>query len=448
MIIAWLQLLWPILTTPSFAIEHAERLVFSHYMACCPFAGHNASVDALQHEMELAARAGIDGFAVNVGAWLKEPYYQDISLRLFKAAQQSRFKLFFSADASTGLSASEVVDMVSRFSGEQAYLKRSGRPVLSTYGGTVEWYKDILDGLKIRGITIFFVPNSHRPAHAKSIPGSLIETPDRVTIEGILADLTFSDGLFYFGAAGRYPAIAQSIRVGVELSHAHSKLYMAPVTPYYRGLKQNFRVFEADGFTGMEEQWKAAIESKADWVEIVTWNDWGESSYVRPFEGESTIPLWDSHWGLLTAHDAYLNLTGYYIKWFKSGVPPPVTQNRVHVFYRPQSSSQCGFISMSSCPRGAADLRDDLHIVAETNQPVTIEVTTGSEHKLFSGGSGLHFYKMHLSPGLLSIVAQSGEATTRWEAPIPYASKESEATTFNYLATSLDLSPSTQTHRP
>lgn len=437
-VFALLQLLGIVAADPGLAVERPPKLVFAHYMACCPFAGHEASVNALRHEINLASRAGIDGFAINVGAWLKEPYYQDISARLFRAAQQSTFKLFFSADASTGLSAPEVVDMVTRFSRDPAYLTNSGRPVLSTYGGTVTWYQDILKGLQDRGLAVFFVPNSHRPVQGKSIPGSLIETPDRATIDAILADLTFSDGLFYFGAAGKYPAIADSIRLGAELTQARSKLYMAPVTPYYRGLKQNFRVFETDGFLGMAEQWKAAIESGSNWVEIVTWNDWGEASYVRPFEGHPTVPLWNNHWGLLTAHDAYLSLTEYYIKWFKGGHPPQITEDRIHVFYRPQSSSGCEPI-LGRCPRGSSELRDDLHIVAEASRPVEIEVLMGSERRSFDANSGLHFFRMNLRSGPISLTIRSGDAMTRWEAPIAYASSESEVTVFNYLATSIQL---------
>ncbi|WP_338308221.1 MULTISPECIES: glycoside hydrolase family 71 protein [unclassified Bradyrhizobium] len=431
-----LQLSWILAAVPSYAMERAPKLVFAHYMACCPFAGHEASIDALRHEMDVATRAGIDGFAVNVGAWLKEPYYQDISSRLFRAAQQSTFKLFFSADASTGLSASEVVDMVTRFSSDPAYLRHAGRPVLSTYGGTLAWYQDILRGLRDQGLAVFFVPNSHRPAGGTNIPGILVETPDRATLDAILADLTFSDGLFYFGAAGKYPSLAQSSRLGAELSQARSKLYMAPVTPYYRGLKQNFRVFEADGFLGMAEQWKAAIESGSDWVEIVTWNDWGEASYVRPFEGQLTVPLWNNHWGLLTAHDAYLSLSGYYIKWFKDGEPPRITQDKIHVFYRPQSSSKCGYV-LSLCPRGSSELRDDLHIVAEASRPFEIEVMMGAERRSFSAGSGLHFYRVKLQSGPISITINSANAKVRWDAPIEYASRDSEVTVFNYLATSI-----------
>ncbi|WP_084799681.1 glycoside hydrolase family 71 protein [Bradyrhizobium sp. Ai1a-2] len=445
---AWLRTIACILSTtissPSSANQHTDRLVFAHYMACCPFAGRNASIESLQHEMSLAARAGIDGFAINVGAWLKEPYYQNISSRLFQAAQQSGFKLFFSADAATGLSSAEVVDMVTRFWKESSYLKESGRPVLSTFGGSIEWYQQILDELKSRGISIFFVPNVRRPASPENIPGSLIETPDKATVQAILSDVPFADGLFYFGAAGKYHAISKSIEIGSDLTRSHSKLYMAPVTPYYRGLKQNFRVFEADGFVGMAEQWKAAIESKVDWIELVTWNDWAESSYVRPFEGEATIPLWNNHWGLLAAHDAYLSLSEYYIKWFKTGQMPKVAKSRIHVFYRPQSSTRCSLAPIGSCPRGFGDLRDLIHVVAEADKSVTIEIANGSAHQIFRGAPGLSFHKLALLPGPIRIIARSEDASAEWEAPIPYDSKEGELTTFNYLAVSLELKPGSQ----
>lgn len=435
----WLPFFLPFIAAAANATERTERLVFAHYMACCPSAGHNASTEALRHEMGLAAQAGIDGFAINVGAWLKEPYYQEISSRLFRAARSTEFRLFFSADAATGLSSAEVIEMVARYSGEPAYLTRFGRPVLSTYGGTINWYIEIVEGLKARGIAIFFVPNARRPVSSTNMPGTLIETPDRATIDAILTDLPFIDGLFYFGAAGKYRTIAQSIRAGAELAHSRSKLYMAPVTPYYRGLKNNYRAFETDGFEGMAAEWIAAIEAGCEWVEIVTWNDWSESSYVQPFGGPPTLPLWNNHWGLLSAHDAYLNLSRYYIRWFKDGHAPRLEANRLHIFYRPQSSIQCISAIISNCPRGYRELRDDLHIVAETKEPITIEVTIGSTHERFNSNGGLTFFKMNLSPGPIYIVARSPNGKTRWQAPISYGSNESEATAFNYLSASIEL---------
>ncbi|MGY3412386.1 hypothetical protein ACVWZV_008499 [Bradyrhizobium sp. GM5.1] len=305
--------------------------------------------------------------------------------------------------------------------------------------GTFDWYQGIVSGLQARGLTIFFVPNAQRPPLRLSMPGQLIESPDRRTIEDLLTNLVMGQGLFYFGGGARYADVASSIRAGADASHAHAKLYMAPTIPYYRGLKQNFRVFESDGFRGMSEEWKAAIQSNADWVEIVTWNDWGEATYVRPFEGQVVIPLWNGHWGLLTAHDAYLHLSEYYIKWFKNREPPPIAINRIHIFYRPQSSKQCGLLASDRCPKGFSELRDQLHVVTETRDPVSLEVTFGQNKQIFEAAAGLNFFEVPLELGLTSIFAQSGGTDASWTTPIAYGSKQSYETIFNYYAASVQL---------
>src|ERR1700722_7552361 len=65
-----------------------NHYVFAHYMVCCSFDGHEATVEQFEQEMRKAMRFGIDGFALNCGGWLKEPTYPAVSQRLFDAADK------------------------------------------------------------------------------------------------------------------------------------------------------------------------------------------------------------------------------------------------------------------------------------------------------------------------------------------------------------------------
>ena len=50
-----------------------KHYVFAHYMVC--FAAYGERVEDYKREIQEAQAAGIDGFALNCGAWHNEPHY-------------------------------------------------------------------------------------------------------------------------------------------------------------------------------------------------------------------------------------------------------------------------------------------------------------------------------------------------------------------------------------
>src|ERR1700742_12610 len=88
----------------------AQHLVFAHYMlANQDYQGdtdptQELKITAYEREIREAQAMGIDGFALNVGGWFREPYYIRYAAQMFEAALRlhSGFKLFFSADFCCG----------------------------------------------------------------------------------------------------------------------------------------------------------------------------------------------------------------------------------------------------------------------------------------------------------------------------------------------------------
>ena len=69
-----------------------------------------------------------------------------------------------------------------------------------------------------------------------------------------------------------------------EVLHSAGKQYMAPVTIQFWGADAA-RHFEYSGYSGMRKLWLDAINvSHPDLVEIVTWNDFIEGTYVSPID--------------------------------------------------------------------------------------------------------------------------------------------------------------------
>lgn len=86
-----------------------RHYVFSHYMVC--YATYGESLVGYKREIREAQAAGIDGFALNVDAWSKEPHYLRRTRLIYQAALELKtdFKLFFSVDLSD---VPDILDMV------------------------------------------------------------------------------------------------------------------------------------------------------------------------------------------------------------------------------------------------------------------------------------------------------------------------------------------------
>ena len=143
-----------------------KHYVFAHHMVC--FAAYGERVEDYKREIQEAQAAGIDGFALNCGAWHDEPHYPRRVQAIYRAAQElgTGFNLFFSVDFAglkkhpPGEFESYVLDMVKTYGHHPNQFMVDGRTVVSTFTGEqgIAWKKDILAPLKAAGYDVFLVP--------------------------------------------------------------------------------------------------------------------------------------------------------------------------------------------------------------------------------------------------------------------------------------------------
>jgi glucan endo-1,3-alpha-glucosidase len=331
--------------------------------------------------------------------------------------------------------------MLAEFGKSPNYLVVDGRPVISTYSGTRQWGSALVEKLAEGGVRPFFVPNYQ---YLSSFPWARnYSMPSADFLDRLYREDPELDGYFFFGPDLGYKSPPTYGRIVAEQSKLAGKVAMTGISPFYRGLRGNFRVFESGGFEGMAAQWTAAIESGADWVEIVTWNDWGEATYVAPYGGPREQDLWNYHWGPLLSHEGFLDASDYFIEWFKSAKPPKIERDRIFYFYRLHAKTTEGIASPDSGeqgrPRGWQDLDDRLYITAFLTRPLTVDATIGDRHASASLDSGVTHRRFDIGEGAVSLSVRDARgviATKQLEFPI---TRLGQIGNFNYFSGEIAL---------
>ena len=87
-------------------------------------------------------------------------------------------------------------------------------------------------------------------------------------------------------------------------------------------------------------RWQQAIELQPELVQIISWNDYGESHYIGPIRSPG-IPSGAGWYVSNNSHDAWRDMLPYYIAAYKNGntTSPSIPQETLVYYYRPNPSS-------------------------------------------------------------------------------------------------------------
>ncbi|KZF20390.1 glycoside hydrolase family 71 protein [Xylona heveae TC161] len=290
-----------------------SKAVFAHFII-----GNSAgmSYDDWVSDVQAAKAAGIDGFALNIAPG---DSYTDSSLQnAYNAAGSvGDFSLFLSFDylSQGAWSASNVVSKINEYKQFSAQFQYNGKPLVSTFegvGNTGDWY-----GIKEQ-TGCFFVPDWSSLG------------PIGVAAQGSV------DGAFGWGA---WPVGATDMSVVEDelyMTTLGSKPYMMPVSPwFYTNIPQWNKNWLWRGDDLWHDRWQQVIELQPALVEILTWNDFGESHYIGPIHS-SGIPSGAEKYVNDMPHDNWRDMLPYYIAAYKSGntTLPEISTEKANLWYR------------------------------------------------------------------------------------------------------------------
>lgn len=370
----------------------SPKLVFAHFIAGLTI---NYTRDDWINQINQAAFHGIDAFAMNVGApaqWQVDQVSAayDVAKNI-NATSGAPFKIFLSLDMSVIQTATEVTAWVTKFTPMASQLLVGGRALISTFSGE----DNTLGGSTLSAGWQAAVKD---PLAALQPPVNPLFIPvwSSLSPETAVSNNPVVDGIMTWKS---WPTGNSSTSAGVDLQFQqdalrNKKRYMAGVSPcFFTHYSDKNFVFRSDDDLYIN-RWKdlIAMPTQPDFIQIISWNDYGESHYVGPVAG---TPPPGTTWLDGFDHQAWLNMTDYFIKWYKAGSPPAITEDQVYYHYRPHSVSAIASADPLGPPANASVTSDAVYAAA-----FLAPNSTAKALRISIGGSNHTFN--NLAPGSVS----------------------------------------------
>ncbi|KAJ2918338.1 hypothetical protein MD484_g2127, partial [Candolleomyces efflorescens] len=350
------------------------------------------SVDDWLADIKLASSSLLDGFVLNVGA---EDWQRDRVADCFRAAarlpESTRFSFIFSFDMASipGDSASDVQYLRAYY---QAHARdprmfkhpRTGGATISTFSGENCTFGQ--GSMENGWAYVKRELSAITPAYF--IPAFFIN-PARYP--GISA----MDGAFNWNGGWPVNINASSARQDIVNARLDSdndhlqnlsegRTFMAAVSPWFfthygpDSWNKNW-IYRGDDWLFVR-RWQQLISmrDRIDIVQVISWNDYGESHYIGPIKGaQPNSQAWVDGY----PHEPWLALNAYFTAAFKKGAYPPVKRDQIFMWARPHPKAAN---APEHVPRpNNWQLTDDkIWAVVFTTAPSKVELYTSNDRKM------------------------------------------------------------------
>jgi hypothetical protein len=347
-------------------------------LATIPSTVSNWKLLNMEAEVRAAIARGITGFAFDAMGASDSDSDGPLTLMLTAAqAIDSRFKIMVMPDiTSLGADSAAVIQIITSVaSSPAAYRLSDGRLVVSAFDASLNsasWWQSVLSQLSAKGIKVAFVPTF---------------------LDWDASAAAFASISYGFADWGTATAAAGiSMQSNPDVAHGtYSKIFMMPVGPQqYRPKDSVF--WEAGNSASFRNAWTSAISGGADWVQMVTWNDFSESSQISPYT-DTTLGK-----GRGTG---YYDMNGYYAAWFLTGKQPAITHDVLYYFYRrePTTASAPAQSKKDSIATGTGTAQNDIELLAFLTAPGVLKITIGGHTYTQNASAGVVSFKIPTQPG-------------------------------------------------
>ncbi|KIM28125.1 glycoside hydrolase family 71 protein [Serendipita vermifera MAFF 305830] len=388
-----------------------DKMVIAHHMV------GNTYPYTLQtwiSDIKLAKSAGIDAFALNFGEGGQGSWQKARMADAFTAAQMvGGFGMIFSFDMTvlpcgSQDDASVIRNYIMTYGptlGHLAISPASGsalrRIVVSTFAGeyctfgtgsvrdgwlSIVKNPEVVSRLEAAGREIAFIPSWFARIEGR-----------RGEFNGVV------QGDFHWN--GGWPAGNNDINWDTDAYHLQynpGPLYMASVSPWFfthygaNSFNKNW-IYRGDDWL-YASRWELLMEHRAavDLVEIVTWNDYGESSYIGPIEGDQPN---SQAWVNGYPHLGFLEMTSYYAQAYKTEAYPTISEDKVYIWSRPHPKYANAPADPVGRPNNADWTDDYVWALVMSSGKGQFTLRSGANSETFPLKAGVNKFKVSNSPG-------------------------------------------------
>jgi hypothetical protein len=274
-----------------------------------------------------------------------------------------------------------------------AYRLDDGRLVVSAFNAganSADWWAGVLAQLKARGISVAFVP----------------------TFLGWKSQAAaFAPISYGYGDWGTATVKAAAAMQGdPDLAHkSYGKIYMMPIDPQQYRPKGSI-YWEAGNSATFRTGWMSAINGNADWVQLVTWSDFSESSQIEPYT-DATLRT--------DIGTGFYNLNAFYASWFLSGKQPTISHDVLYYFYRREVSNAAS--AAQSAPNKIVNSvpEDNIELLAFLTAPGELKITIGGHSFTQNAPAGITSFKVPSAPGTPAFsLSRGGAPLVSFQGPI------------------------------
>ncbi|KAJ6517525.1 glycoside hydrolase family 71 protein [Mycena vitilis] len=382
-----------------------SKLVFAHFIV--GIVADRTSAAAYDSDMQRAKAIGIDAFALNIGL----DTYTDTQLGYaYQSASNNGMKVFLSFDFNwwnTGQGAA-VGAKIAQYAGRAGQLIVNNKVFVSSFVG---------DGLNVAAVRaaagrdIYFAPNYH---------------PGQGDFNAVAGALNWAG--WPSNGQNRAPSGGVTVSVNSGDQAYRAKLgvkgYIAPASPWFFthfGAEVSYSknwVFPSDLLWYL--RWQQILNLQPTFVEMVTWNDYGESHYVGPLSS----PHYDdgsSRWVNDMPHDGWLDMAKPFIQAYKAGstnVNSFITTDQIVYWYRitpkalncdstdttmaPANNASGQFYQ--GRPNGYQTMADNVFVVTLLTTAGTVVVNSGGTAYTYNAPAGASAFPVPFHVGSQSFM--------------------------------------------
>jgi len=230
--------------------------------------------------------------------------------------------------------------------------------------------------------------------------------------QGIKAHLDKIEGAFSWDM---WPTGPNDMTIGNDQAWKDalgSKSYMMGVSPWFFRSASGGKNWIWRGDDLWATRWAQTVDVAPQFVQIVTWNDYGESHYIGPIPDPSEIPTGSAPYVLSSPHESWRALLPYYISKYK-GTAYTIVRDQMTFWYRdaPVSGGLLGDVVGNNANLGQTELPasnmvvDKIFFSALLTSPGNVQVQIGTNPaKTYPGVKGINHWNQAFN-------GQTGEPT-------------------------------------